>query len=75
MTQLPGGDIRWTSPAGREYVSTPANPLASPAQSREGRPVTRPGSNAPVIEPQKDPPVAGAVQSADDLERPWLSAA
>jgi hypothetical protein len=27
MSQLPNGDIRWTSPAGREYVSTPANPF------------------------------------------------
>ena len=27
MTQLPGGDIRWTSPTGREYTSTPTNPF------------------------------------------------
>jgi hypothetical protein len=30
MTQLPGGDIRWTSPAGREYTSTPTNPFTTP---------------------------------------------
>jgi Domain of unknown function (DUF222) len=27
MSQLPGGEIRWTSPAGREYISTPAHPF------------------------------------------------
>ena len=31
MSQEPGGDIRWTSPAGREHRSTPANPFGAPA--------------------------------------------
>ena len=35
MSQEPGGDIRWTSPAGREYRSTPANPFGAPTVSAE----------------------------------------
>ena len=27
MTQQPGGDIRWTSPAGHEHTTTPTNPF------------------------------------------------
>jgi hypothetical protein len=27
MSQEPGGEIRWTSPAGREYISTPVHPF------------------------------------------------
>ena len=27
MSQEPGGEIRWTSPAGREYLSTPVHPF------------------------------------------------
>ena len=34
MTQHPGGDIRWTSPAGREHTTTPTNPF-TPARANE----------------------------------------
>ena len=30
MSQLPRGDMRWVSPAGREYVSAPENPFRPP---------------------------------------------
>jgi hypothetical protein len=36
MSQQPGGDIRWVSPAGREYVSTPAQPLPPPPTAVPG---------------------------------------
>jgi hypothetical protein len=34
MTQQPGGDIRWTSPAGHEHTTTPLNPFP-PARTGE----------------------------------------
>ncbi len=36
MSQQPSGDIRWASPAGREYVSTPAQPLPPPPTAVPG---------------------------------------
>jgi len=45
MTQSPGGDIRWTSPAGREYLSTPTNPFAI-APAPASVPVSAPPATA-----------------------------
>ena len=36
MSQQPSGDIRWVSPAGREYVSTPARPFPPPPTAVPG---------------------------------------
>ncbi len=44
MTQQPGGEIRWTSPAGREHTTTPAHPFAParpPDPARRTRRSTR----------------------------------
>lgn len=52
MLQTPGGDIRWTSPSGREYHSTPAQPFTPkggpPVDARPSVPVRRPSQGGAV---------------------------
>lgn len=62
MSQMPSGDIRWTSPAGHVHVTTPDQPFA-PAVT------VPPGSaDAPVTESDPEPPwAAGRPESPSEV--------
>jgi hypothetical protein len=69
MTQTPRGDIRWTSPAGREHHTTPAQPF---------EPKTGPSANAPKRPPTGPPrsaAVSAPIDSIDAADPPWMTAA
>ncbi|MBT2517850.1 DUF222 domain-containing protein [Streptomyces sp. ISL-90] len=86
MTQSPGGDIRWTSPAGREYHTTPDQPFtptrpgdapASPPAAPPSGPTSAPTSA--LTNPPASTPLAPAGNTlsnpTDDIEPPWMTAA
>lgn len=67
MSQMASGDIRWTSPAGREHRSSPANPFAParrPAPTRAPAPARGP---APTFtrELPHEPPWAARRESSN----------
>lgn len=69
MTQTPAGTIHWTSPAGREHHTTPDHPFS---------PMTAPSANAPARPPTGPPTraeVSASIDSIDEAEPPWMSAA
>ncbi|RXZ67864.1 HNH endonuclease signature motif containing protein [Agromyces albus] len=85
MTQTPNGDIRWTSPAGREHHSTPTHPFApmsGPHVNAEGSAppsppadATQPASGTASTSATKSAAVGAPSDSSAEIEPPWATAA
>ena len=75
MSQLPGGDIRWVSPAGREYLSSPENPFRPPPVATAGAHASGGGhADASVLDVGESPPWAARPPGASDRTAHWPSA-
>lgn len=79
MTQQPDGNIRWTSPAGRDYLTTPTNPF-TPAQTHEALGAVREHVVTAAAPTASDEPLAGvepsnALRPELPQETPWAASA
>ncbi|MDQ0576865.1 hypothetical protein QFZ29_003088 [Agromyces albus] len=85
MTQTPGGDIRWTSPAGREHHTTPTHPFApisgSQVNAERSAPPSppadarQPASETASTSATNSAPAGAPSASANEIEPPWATAA